>query len=303
MKIRNYLVTAFICLLVYIAMSVPIYGHSGATIVNSLIQVAMGTVFLSPYDTATPAGTDDPSEADDRMREIKAAVQERMDVAMFWPLTGTEVSDAHAGEVRKIPFHASIADPTQVASHSDLYMQSDELRYQDDTNSAFDLTSGGNLGSASTNLLANTATISSTLDVIGNIDPTTYETTNGGFLDEDAMGSNSATSTVSQQSLVAYIGGTLSGGAGSIGEVAIGDLELKWGFKNIAANTEVAIDFTDEGLSDFTTACFYVYPTYNSSLTTLSNPCAARLPTTTGFNLLNGENSTAQNINWLAIGR
>ena len=43
--------------------------------------------------------------------------------------------------------------------------------------------------------------VAGTLDVTGNIDPTTYETANGGFLDEDAMGSDSATKVASQQHL------------------------------------------------------------------------------------------------------
>ena len=53
--------------------------------------------------------------------------------------------------------------------------------------------------------------VGGTFDVTGNIDPTTYETTNGGFLDEDAMGSNSANKVVSQQSLVAYIATQIAG--------------------------------------------------------------------------------------------
>ena len=57
------------------------------------------------FDTATPAGSDDPAEADDRMREIKAAVQERRndkngvadDGDHYWPKTGTEGSDTATG--------------------------------------------------------------------------------------------------------------------------------------------------------------------------------------------------------------
>ena len=44
-----------------------------------------------------------------------------------------------------------------------------------------------------------------TFDPAGNIDPTTYETTNGGFLDEDAMGSDAADKVASQQSIKAYV--------------------------------------------------------------------------------------------------
>jgi hypothetical protein len=47
--------------------------------------------------------------------------------------------------------------------------------------------------------------VAGTLDVQGNIDPTTYETTNGGFLDEDDLASDSANMVASQQSIKAYI--------------------------------------------------------------------------------------------------
>jgi len=50
------------------------------------------------YDTMTPDGLDDPSEADDRIRETKLALQERLAVEHNFPLTGTEVSDADAGK-------------------------------------------------------------------------------------------------------------------------------------------------------------------------------------------------------------
>lgn len=50
----------------------------------------------------------------------------------------------------------------------------------------------------------NTA-VAGTLDVTGNIDPTTYETTNGGFLDEDDMASDAADKVASQQSIKAYV--------------------------------------------------------------------------------------------------
>lgn len=49
---------------------------------------------------------------------------------------------------------------------------------------------------------------SGTLDVTGNIDPTSYETTNGGFLDEDDMASDDANAVASQQSVKAYVDAT-----------------------------------------------------------------------------------------------
>lgn len=123
-------------------------ANMGIDIAGVVSRLVMTTVFSSTYDTATPAGTDSPTEADDRMRETKAAVQERENVDHYWPLTGTEVSDADSGEHRKITFHETIADPSQDPSHAHLYMQADELRYQDDTNSAFDITSGGKIEGA-----------------------------------------------------------------------------------------------------------------------------------------------------------
>ncbi len=62
-----------------------------------------------------------------------------------------------------------------------------------------------NSGAFSTAGATGNTVVGGTLDVTGNIDPTTYETTNGGFKDEDNMASNSATATASQQSIVAYI--------------------------------------------------------------------------------------------------
>lgn len=67
------------------------------------------------------------------------------------------------------------------------------------------------VGATGNTVIAGTASVGGTLDVTGNIDPTTYETTNGGFLDEDAMGSDAANKVVSQQSLVAYIATQIAG--------------------------------------------------------------------------------------------
>lgn len=103
--------------------------------------------FTNTFDTATPAGSDDPAEADDRMREIKAAVQEREDVDHYWPLTGTEVSDAAGGEHRKLTIRT--LTPTEVtaltATKAYLYRLSTdgELYFKDDDDNTIQLTSGG----------------------------------------------------------------------------------------------------------------------------------------------------------------
>ncbi len=139
-----------IALVVWLSPAICTALYRPIGIVKTLISNSFATVFSSTYDTATPAGTDSPTEADDRMREIKAAVQERMNVDHYWPLTGTEVSDADAGEHRKILFHAPItATPTVAASHGDLRIKDvtakAELHWTDEDENEIQLTSGGNL--------------------------------------------------------------------------------------------------------------------------------------------------------------
>lgn len=118
-------------------------------ILGLMIVATFATTFSDTYDTATPAGSDDPAEADDRMREIKSAVQERENVDHYWPLTGTEVSDADTGEHRKILFHAPIAaTPTVAADHGELRIKDvsgkAELVWTDEDENELQLTSKGN---------------------------------------------------------------------------------------------------------------------------------------------------------------
>ena len=76
------------------------------------------------YDTATPAGDASPTEGDDRIREIKAALQERENVDHYWPLDAvytTQVLHASAGTHRQITFVAPITTPTPAADEGILY--------------------------------------------------------------------------------------------------------------------------------------------------------------------------------------
>jgi len=73
------------------------------------------------YDTATPAGTDSPTQGDDRIREVKAALQERLNADHYMPLTGTAVSDTDAGKHRQVTFVAPISTPTPDTDEGILY--------------------------------------------------------------------------------------------------------------------------------------------------------------------------------------
>lgn len=105
------------------------------------------TVFNDDLDTARPAGSDDPAEADDNMRRIQAAVQERENVDHYWPLTGTEVSDADTGEHRKVTLRVGSA-PSNVANKGFLYLKDvgakGELHFQDEDGNEIVMSSLGN---------------------------------------------------------------------------------------------------------------------------------------------------------------
>lgn len=134
--------------------------------------------FSHTYDIATPDGDDDPAEADNRMREIKAAVQERENVDHYWPKTGTKVSDADTGEHRKVTLRTGSA-PTKADDKGFVYAKDvdgkAELFYIDEDGDEVQLTSGGKILSASLDMK-----------------------------DEDDMSSDSASHAATQQSIKAF---------------------------------------------------------------------------------------------------
>lgn len=212
--------------------------------------------FSKTFDTATPAGSNSPTEADDRMREIKAATQERENVDHFWPLTGTEVSDEDAGEHRKVTLRTGSA-PTAVADKGFVYAKDvsgkAELFYRDEDGNEVQLTSAGKLGAADENLLALNATFGGALSVtgiltpLGDMNPTVYVDFAGGFIDDDTMADNAADKVASQQSIKAYVDdevanitpATESGAAGSDGVTVFGNgFRVARGTKSVSANSE-----------------------------------------------------------------
>jgi len=98
------------------------------------------------YDVNTPAGTDDPKEGDDRIREVKAALQERIAKDHYFPKTGSEVSDEDAGEHKKVTLRTGDA-PTKADDKGHIYAKdvSDkaELFYIDEDGNEVQITTGG----------------------------------------------------------------------------------------------------------------------------------------------------------------
>ncbi len=97
--------------------------------------------------------------------------------------------------------------------------------------------------------------------------------------------------------------GSLSGTSDSIGEFSVGALQIKWGFKSgLAANTTVALDFTDEGLSDFSNACLQVLTGIRGASATDTFIIKTSSYGTDGFSVTNTNTGTVT-YNWFAIGR
>ena len=236
------------------------------------------TVFNDTFDTATPAGGDDPAEADDRMQEIKGAVQERENVDHYWPLTGTEVSDSATGEHRKVTLRTGDA-PSKVADKGFVYVKDvsnkAELFYIDEDGTEIQITSGGKILSASLN-----------------------------SKDEDDMSSDSATHTSTQQSIKKYVDdfaallpSGLSGDSDSDSDspITIGNFKISWGISGSINNSlNVA-----HGL----TKCF-------AALAVRNEASGGNLRGTIGVSAIDDTNITLENndttdttARWFAIGR
>lgn len=100
--------------------------------------------------TSTPAGGDDPREADDRMREIKGAFVERLDVCLYFPASTTSTYDAtDCGKLRYVIFREpnSIVsvDPNEAFLYTKDVSSVAELHWIDENEAEFQLTSGGYL--------------------------------------------------------------------------------------------------------------------------------------------------------------
>lgn len=196
-----------IVLLIFAAVNVG-NAFRAFDIVTTLVKLAVTTTFTSTYDTNTPLGSDDPAEADDRMREIKLSNQQRNNVDHFWPLTGTEVSDADTGEHRKVLFHEPISSPGTVAvDHGQLFIKDvaakAELHWIDEDEQEVQLTSGGDLIS-STNLgVTGNAVIGGYLDIGSTVQIV-------GTLDDDTMGTATGTTLATSESIKAYIDNSIA---------------------------------------------------------------------------------------------
>lgn len=129
-------------------------------------QLALSCLFLCGWTytlkTNTPAGGDDPTEADDRMRETKAAFVERFNIDHYMTPSATSTYDAaDAGKHRYVTFREPNDLTSMAADESALFSKDvssvTELHWIDESDNVLQMTSGGNLNIVSADLLGTLA--------------------------------------------------------------------------------------------------------------------------------------------------
>ncbi len=90
---------------------------------------------------------------------------------------------------------------------------------------------------------------------------------------------------------------TASSVSGDFGEVSVGVVKIKWGQKS-TINGNVTVDFTDEGLNNFSNANFAVSLVAETSSANDAN-IAFHSPTSTGFQI---RNTRVDSVKWICIG-
>jgi hypothetical protein len=159
---------------------------------------------------------------------------------------------------------------------------------------------------AANRVFAGTLGVDGNLDVTGDIDPTSYDTANGGFLDEDDMTSDSATATVSQQSVNAFAGmvpaqtAALTGYGGEESVTFPNGLILKTGEESVLNNATDTLTYA----APFPNAVVNMQVSYKDSSVSITDDCVVR-PTpgflTSKIDVTNADASTRV-IYWQAWG-
>lgn len=104
--------------------------------------------YNNTFDTTTPASTDSPTGGDDRIREIKLAIQERLNGDMYFALAGSEVSDdTKVGKHNRVTFLVQAGDPTLLSDELAIYTKEvetkSELFFKDEDGTVTQITTGG----------------------------------------------------------------------------------------------------------------------------------------------------------------
>ena len=103
--------------------------------------------FTKTWDESTPAAGEDISTGDDKIRELKYAVRERL--AVDHEADATEAGNDFIGDHKKATFHVQAAAPTAVANTGILYTKDvtavAELHFIDESSNEIQITTGGKI--------------------------------------------------------------------------------------------------------------------------------------------------------------
>jgi len=127
-------------------------------IFSILIGIALTAGFTDTYRIDTPAGNDSPREADDRMREAKAATQERLNVDHYWTASASNTYDgADTGEHRFVTIHEpntiAAVDESKGVIHTKDVSGIAELFYINENEQDVQITTAGYLNAAASNAM------------------------------------------------------------------------------------------------------------------------------------------------------
>lgn len=118
--------------------------------------------FTDTLNISTPAGSDDPREADDRMREIKAAFVQRLDADhYFYPSATSTYDGVDTGKHRFVTFREPNDLTSMAADESALFSKDvsavTELHWIDESDQVLQITNQGLLNINSSDLLGTLA--------------------------------------------------------------------------------------------------------------------------------------------------
>ena len=274
--------------------------------------LVLGSLFLCGWTytlrTNTPAGTDDPTEADDRMREIKGAFVERLDIDHYFTLSATSTYDtADCGKHRFITFREPNDLTVMAADESALFSKNvstvTELHWIDESDNVLQLTSGGEILFASLSSVANNtyftavdAAGTGTVDLIkasasdvATVPDDTANATSGAPTADASLANKKYVDDQDTADHPAYTGGeSHTDGSGMI---------TKCGTHTLSGNSGETVSFAVA----FPNECVNVQVTQNDTTTVNAN-CLAYEYLTTGFTIRIPVGGNGRKLAWRAIG-
>lgn len=275
------------------------------------------------WDADNPSDSTNANEIDDYENNLRSMIAERIQ-DLIYGFTSGEDTDAPGFKLLRMK---QASDPTTPADMVDLYCKdvggNNEAHWDDEAgNGPAQLTAAGNIGGTNLELLAgkdllgsstsditiNTnkftvagatgnTLVAGTLDVQGNIDPTTYETTNGGFLDEDNMASDAADKVASQQSIKAYVDADHPAYSGGESHADGSGLIIKTGVATVNTSGDTTITYG----TAFPTATISVVVSFGEATGAGHDSPTAKTLQAASF-VVDNPSNTLTTVNWIAIG-